>query len=328
MIGNDKPPATASDGARPVTLALEGSICCLCGSGCGTTVATGRDYEYQTCENSFHFVCCDQCNHVYLNPRPSLTDLSVIYPNTYYSFSVEKGGFTQRVWDRLEKRKIDNFRKVLGDREEAVIYELGCGSGRLLKLMRRYLPASWRIQGIEIDSAAAALANQIKGVSVGTGLFEDAPIESASVDMIIAQQVIEHVPDPRKILEKAARVIKPGGILILETPNVLGLDRRLFKETYWGGYHFPRHFNLFSPEGIAHLATQCGFEQARALPLLSVTFWITTINNVLADHPRAKRWFPWCNIRNPICLGLTTCIELLLRLGRSPSSNMQLIAVR
>ena len=73
--------------------------CALCGSADAETVASGLDYEYATLPDEFHFVRCRACDHQYLNPRPSVADLPVIYPPHYYAYS-EGGSRWSRGWKR------------------------------------------------------------------------------------------------------------------------------------------------------------------------------------------------------------------------------------
>lgn len=312
-----------------LTLELEEVRCCVCGSEEGTILASGKDYEYRTCTNTFSFKECATCGLWYLTPRPTIADLAAIYPSDYYSYDENEGrqkSLTQYVWDRLEEEKIATFRRLLGKPDTAHVFDLGCGSGRLLGLFRRFLPSVWQVSGAEVDKSAAKIAATIDDVTVHHGLFEDLDIEPESLDFVIAQQVVEHVPDPRRTIEKAFSVLRPGGLLVLETPNVRGLDRRIFSRRYWGGYHFPRHFYLFSPQTLSRLVGECGFGQMSAARLVSATFWITTIRNILSQRPRLRRMLRWVHIRNPALLGLTSALELTMRLAGAQSSNMQFIA--
>lgn len=314
---------------KNIELVLEEASCCVCGSNKGEIIASGRDFEYNTCSNTFTFKECGVCGLWYLTPRPRIGDLNIIYPYNYYAYDEKSQGkktLTRFVWDRLEKGKINKLAKLIQEPEGAHILELGCANGRFLHLLRRYLPETCKISGVEIDQRAAELAAQIDGVDIYHGFFEDMDFEPDSLDLIIAQQLIEHVPEPRKIIEKAFGFLKPGGAIVLETPNIIGLDRRIFSKRYWGGYHFPRHFNIFSEDTLRQLCKQCGFSRTSSISLISATFWITTVRNIISDHWGLKKQFSWIHIYNPLLLGITTTIELVLNIFRIPSSNMQFIA--
>lgn len=314
---------------KAVMLELEKTACCVCGSAEADIAATGKDFEYETCGNTFKFVCCRRCGHLYLCPRPKSADFGIIYPSNYYSYNEsdwKRPTITTSVWDFLEIRKIRRTMKLVSPAPQLHVFELGCGSGRLLRLFKRCLPENARVSGVEISPAAAKAAAGILGVEIKVGFFEGMNYPAESFDLIMAQQVIEHVPDPPAIIREAFRTLKTGGILILETPDVRGFDRRIFSRRYWGGYHFPRHFNLFSPELLGKLVKECGFREAQSRRLISATFWITTIKNAISQNPSLKRYCGWINIRNPLLLGMSTILELMLQVSGQPSSNMQFIA--
>jgi hypothetical protein len=79
--------ASAAGSSARTPLSLVDARCSLCGAARAETVATGRDFEYDTCPNEFRFVRCAGCGHLYLSPRPRVADLGVIYPADYYAFS-------------------------------------------------------------------------------------------------------------------------------------------------------------------------------------------------------------------------------------------------
>ena len=85
-------------------------------------------------------------------------------------------------------------------------------------------------------------------------------IENNSLDLATMFHVIEHVDDPKTVVRKVADWLKPGGIFALETPNIDSKDARKFKDAYWGGYHIPRHWNLFSKETLNMILEENGLE--------------------------------------------------------------------
>lgn len=73
------------------------------------------------------------------------------------------------------------------------------------------------------------------------------PIKSASVDIVLSTQVLEHVPEPPFLIREAYRVVKPGGILILTAP-------------FYGPLHEePYDFYRFTKYGLEHLIRKAGF---------------------------------------------------------------------
>jgi hypothetical protein len=110
--------------------------------------------------------------------------------------------------------------------------------------------------------------------------------------------VIEHVRDPIATLRRAWELLRPGGILFGETPNIDCWDFRLFGR-YWGALHFPRHIALFSPETIRAACEQTGFVGTRIVPRLRTVGWSAGIQNWLADRAGLRvpsngrvRWYP------------------------------------
>jgi SAM-dependent methyltransferase len=69
-------------------------------------------------------------------------------------------------------------------------------------------------------------------------------------DLIIMSQILEHLRDPMAALESLRAKLSHEGLLLLETPNLGGLDYLLFRKRYWGGYHLPRHFHLFTKNAL------------------------------------------------------------------------------
>ncbi|HEY0323689.1 MAG TPA: class I SAM-dependent methyltransferase [Pyrinomonadaceae bacterium] len=273
---------------QPISLSLEAVRCCICDRDDAEPLAVGEDFEYATSRDSFLAMRCRGCGLVYLNPRPSLDELSRIYPSNYHAFdfSEENFGFVYKVRRRLEARRALSWCKHLGD--DARIIDIGCGDGFHLGLLREFGKPAWKLEGVDNDQRAAESADR-SGLKVHTGNVESLDLPHASYDIAFLIQTIEHVYDPPRVLRAVHHLLKPGGRVVIMTDNTASLDFKLFKGRHWGGYHFPRHWNLFNSSNLGLLARKVGFEVEALTTAVSPVNWVYSIRNTLVDL-QAPRW--------------------------------------
>ncbi len=137
-------------------------------------------------------------------------------PGDYQYRALHHGPRLQRFWHR---NKIDVLRTLVGADPLGVVVEVGCGSGNLL--LESGLPAR---TVIGLDASLSALQFCVSRRSGPPFHFaratgERLPLRDASVDLVILVEVIEHLPEPSHTLGQIARVLRPGGRLVLTTPN-------------------------------------------------------------------------------------------------------------
>ena len=135
----------------------------------------------------------------------------------YQYRALHQGPSLQRFWHR---NKIDVLRTLVGTDPMAVVLEVGCGSGNLLFEGPR-LPAR---TVVGVDASLAALRFCISRrrdshVHFSRAAGERLPFRDHSVDLVILVEVIEHLPEPALTLREVARVLRPGGRLVMTTPN-------------------------------------------------------------------------------------------------------------
>jgi SAM-dependent methyltransferase len=131
--------------------------------------------------------------------------------------------------------------------------DVGCGSGGSLGLARAL---GWRVAGIEMDEAAAALARRFTD-ELHVGDILTAPFAPGRYDVVTAFHVLEHVPDPVAVARRMLHWLAPGGLLIVEVPNAGGLGARLFGGA-WSGLELPRHLSHFTPETLERVIDKAG----------------------------------------------------------------------
>jgi 2-polyprenyl-6-hydroxyphenyl methylase/3-demethylubiquinone-9 3-methyltransferase len=100
-------------------------------------------------------------------------------------------------------------------RPGAILVDLGCGAGLLAP---HVAPLGYRHVGIDLVPASLMLAGE-HGVATVRGDVHRLPLSDESVDVVSAGEILEHVPDPSTVLSEACRVLRPGGLLVLDTIN-------------------------------------------------------------------------------------------------------------
>jgi len=140
------------------------------------------------------------------------------------------------------------------------LMEIGCGSGVLLDIASK---KGWQADALELSAELASLAagrspkSTIRVVNVLACTSED-PV----YDAVMAVDVLEHVTDPHLMLKNCHQMLKPGGLILIQTPNTKSLRRRL-QGTDWDMLDPDQHLQLFSREGLTSSLAGNGFEVVR-----------------------------------------------------------------
>ncbi len=298
--------------------------CCVCDTENAETIGGGYDYEYFTCPEIFDVKHCRECGNVYLSPRPDVSEFERIYPPTYHSldFSEENYSLVHKVRSRLEANRL--LRYCDGVPDNARILDVGCGDGFHLKLLQQYGQKGWTLEGVDLDSRAVAIASKT-GLTIHQGSVEDLDFAGDQYDVVYTIQTIEHVAQPDAVLAAIFRILKPGGRLVIVTDNTDSLDFTYFRKNYWGGYHFPRHWNLFNPRSLSRLAQKTGFEVSAINTIVSPVNWVYSFHNLLVDKHAPQWLINRFTLKSPISLGVFTVVDMVLqKFGRGALLNAYL----
>jgi 2-polyprenyl-3-methyl-5-hydroxy-6-metoxy-1,4-benzoquinol methylase len=193
----------------------------------------------------------------------------------------EIGGLS---WERLWRRRFTfAFSGFKPRSTEPRVLEIGCGMGLLISAFRRF---GCDVYGVELSEANARFARERLGLQVYTGTVEDAPLEPASFDLVILDNVLEHLPDPKATLKRATDLLRPqGGRLYIDTPNFEVAERLLYGSR-WGIYE-PDHVHLFSPKTMARLFEECGLSTVAITTYEPEESWMQLVEE-LAKRPFHK----------------------------------------
>ncbi len=148
-----------------------------------------------------------------------------------------------------------------------MVLELGCGMGHLLG----WLAGRYQVFGADINPWALSQAK--KNVPSGQFLLlsgnEPYAFSGGAFNIVIAKHVVEHLCEPEQAISEMSRVLAPGGLLILATPN-LSSPMRQRKKGKWIGYKDPTHISMRPPEAWLSSLRQCGLNPRR---VFSDGFW-------------------------------------------------------
>lgn len=316
--------------------------CNQCDSQEYRVVASDKDREYpDTSKDVFNIVECTSCGLYYLNPRPALSELHVIYPKNYQAYNIRrphsnqhKQSLVTRLRHTIYSKRFKLPLKYLQNHSRIDMLDIGCGDGWQLDLYKRLAPDIIHTFGVEIREEACEVAKSF-GHTTYCGLFENIDFEGKQFDLINLSQVIEHVANPKDFMRCIGKVLKPGGILALETPNTATLDARIFRSRHWGAYHFPRHWTLYDPTSIRRLAESTGFNVLEMAFTPSPVHWVWTCHSILSSRGGiAKKFGEWLfsplgvfrgSLRTFVLLSAFTIVDLIFRVTTGQTSNMLVV---
>ena len=167
------------------------------------------------------------------------------------------------------------------------LLDVGCGSGEFLQRMRTN---GWQVTGVEPDPVAAARARG-SGLEVHDGLLEDAAFPAEAFDAIVLSHVVEHVHDPTRLLHECQRVLRPGGVLVVMTPNLESVGHRRFGAD-WRGLEPPRHLHLFSSRSLRTCVQRAGLTVTEVRTSARWVRGIWWVSGVIQHQAGSRRHAP------------------------------------
>jgi SAM-dependent methyltransferase len=215
---------------------------------CGTTAAPDPRFP------NLGYVRCPACDLVFA-PSSSHGRLRELYRDAYFEDYGMEGVYDENADQRREEANVRArwLRRVAppGGR----LLEVGCASGWFLGEARAI---GYDAVGIEPAAEMAAAARQRSGAEVHAAMLEDAELQPASFDVAAAFHVLEHLAQPRGALGAVRDALRPGGLLLLELPNVASL-RAAREEEDWYGMEPAHHVAHYSPRALDALLRAAGF---------------------------------------------------------------------
>lgn len=254
------------------------------------------DFVFGTTDETWNISECSCCHSLYLDERPTQEAIGRYYEH-YYTHQGEpeavvisgislRGSRLQRLANSYRNARYGTRRPSFGvagallvrlcfpirqwidaecrhippaaERTAAfAILDIGCGDGRFVRFAR---DAGCLAAGVEVDPlAVAAAAGDGLDVSIGDAHTALARFGPRSFNHVTLSHVIEHLHDPQGVVAAIWTMLKPGGVMWLETPNAEAFGRTVFGSR-WRDLDPPRHMFIAAPQALTRLAETVGFQ--------------------------------------------------------------------
>jgi SAM-dependent methyltransferase len=163
------------------------------------------------------------------------------------------------------------------------VLDVGCGAGPGLRYITRRGAVA-----VGADASIYALRQASQLVQASGLVRSDAmvtfPFADRSFGLVMANEIIEHLPDGVAFLRECLRVLRPGGMVLLTTPNLWDI-RRITSPLLgrrWSGDTDPTHINLYTPRRLHYELGQAGFDRPRVRSGLKPMRWLPPHRRPLA----------------------------------------------
>jgi SAM-dependent methyltransferase len=247
-------------------------------SATGSVAQTPAELEYPACplcqsdRRGFPFrltapygvARCAACGGYYLYPRLIESAMQSMYRESSY-YAGGKSGYADTSYRAQESALRATFKRFLQNLAQRSLtggdlLEVGCGYGYLLDLARPFFSSR---TGTDFSPEAAAIA-RATDAEVFVGGVEQLP-SGAKFDCVLATQVIEHIYDPLAFVKQLVSHTKPGGHIVLATPDIGGVLRKVMGRR-WPSFKVPEHVTYYDFRTLGLLLRQAGLGDVRRIP--------------------------------------------------------------
>lgn len=215
---------------------------------------------------------CKACSFVFLSPQPTEKEIEDMYKEPYYKSWGVFTGEEKPETERLKKGTSDRYlKRIMLHKNGGRLLDIGSAFGYLMEVAKE---RGFDAYGVELSHFSSTIAQKKFGSKVFEGKLENARFPNANFDVITMFDLIEHVPQPLEFMKEVRRVIKPGGLIAITTPDRGSLSCKLLG--YGGWFHFKfEHLGYFNRKSIRELAHRTGFslvEKKRAYKTMSFQY--------------------------------------------------------
>lgn len=267
--------------------------CDLCSQEKTELYLSMKDHLYGA-PGTFSIVRCSSCDLLFTNPRPKANVIADLYKNYYGEFDVQPAvsgkAIRSFVKENLGLRKLYHrlFGQYLSEvllKAKGKVLDIGCGSGSTIEELRRL---GCKVYGIEPNPKAAQACIE-KGLDVACGVLDSLDYTDNFFDTVIMMNVVEHLPSPKRTLDKIYRILRPGGHVYIYCPNANSYMAAFFRE-FWYGWHVPFHLYHFTPETMSELIGTSPFKTIKMRTVSPDFLFPRSLESFIANRWKSFEW--------------------------------------
>jgi SAM-dependent methyltransferase len=212
---------------------------------CGPTPGSTLRYDFAP----YRVVTCNHCRLTFLSPRLTEAAILKLYMDQdYYVSEVAGQGYDEYLevrpnWVKTFTRRLEQIGKY---QQPGKVLDIGCGPGFFLEAAQA---KGYDVYGLDPSEYIVNVAREKFGDQIRQGVIDTADYPAESFDLVGAFDTFEHIYRPLEWLEHVRRVLKPGGLLALTTPDPASLLAKISGRG-WVSFKLPEHVFYWSPATI------------------------------------------------------------------------------
>lgn len=229
----------------------------------GEVDCTGYSQWHEPLPKKLEWMRCTQCQHVHTRYFWSQAGLDEIFRNSHANQTATISQYPdakRAIWiPSIEKviSLLGGYRQALGCKDKVPVWlDVGCGDGALTMTA-----SDFGFMALGLDARAETVARiQNLGFQAQQGNFMDVQFEGQA-DVISMMDVLEHMPYPREALEKAAKILRSGGVIVISLPDLSCSSWKIMDAANINPYWMEiEHHHNFSRQRLINILQECGFD--------------------------------------------------------------------
>lgn len=203
----------------------------------------------------FKLLKCSSCQIIFIDPFPSATLQKEANRELYGRQMVQK-----EYWKKLPqlkrrvKKAVTELQKF---KKDGKLLDVGCGFGLFLEMAKE---AGFKVYGVEMEKETVKAVQEKFGLkNIYQKNIKEIGFPERYFDVITLFDILEHLENPEVILKELKKLLKPNGVLVVQSPNIKSIMFKLTKEK-WNWLLFPNHLYHFTPKSLASLLNDSGYK--------------------------------------------------------------------